>query len=125
MPFTIPEFFFRPWTFPAWLTIVPWWLMQIANMSLLYSTQMVFRQLGPCLASWLYYSVICVFCVTWMTQYVIKFAGGLFWAHFLGLSLLVIFGILGSWLYFKEPVSLTNWIGVAFIAIGAALILVR
>ncbi len=100
-----------------------WWILQIIGCAVVTSVQMVNRQYGLGLTSWLVYSLTActVTYLSFARSYEIAPSFTLAWMF--GQTALNTFGLIGGLLIFKNALTVQQWIGVVMSIVGGYLMI--
>ena len=100
-----------------------WWILQIIGCLGVVTAQIFNRKLGVNLNSWMIYSGLAMTVTYWSFAKSYAIAPSFFSAWFVGQVFLGVLGLIGSFLVFKDTVTLTQWIGVIVSLIGGYLLI--
>lgn len=100
-----------------------WWILQLTGSISVFIALTYGRIEGLNWNSYLVYMSITAVSISWMFLKSFEIAPSFFQAWFVGTIALSLCGFAGSTLYFKEVVSLTNYIG-AIIALTGSFLLI-
>lgn len=101
-----------------------WWILQLTGSIFVFVALSYGRIKGFNLNSYLVYMFITAISVSWMFLKSFELSPSFFQAWFVGTVALSLCGIGGSALYFKEAVSLTNYIGALLALTGSFLLII-
>lgn len=100
-----------------------WYLLQAVGCALLTVALIYMRKNGLCLNSWAFYSIVNICFTSWIFPLVYKNAPSFFQAYFWGTAVLIVFGLIGSFWYFGEQLSVIKYFGAGLITLGAFLLI--
>jgi len=100
-----------------------WWILQITGSVGVYFALIPGRKFGLCVKSYIIYMIIAATTASWMFLKSYQLAPSFFQAWFIGTAALGLIGFLGSFFYFKEVISIANYVGAATGLLGLYLLI--
>jgi len=100
-----------------------WWILQITGSLGVYFALVPGRKFGLCVKSYAIYIIIAATTASWMFLKSYQLAPSFFQAWFVGTAALALLGFAGSVFYFKEAISITNYLGAVACITGSALLI--
>lgn len=99
-----------------------WLLTTILSMLILAVVQIPMRAKGLCPSTYLTYAAGIIFGTAWLIPYSVKAAPSFTAYWFVGIGTLSVCGWLIGAILFKEPISLSNYLGIAAVLAGSFLL---
>jgi hypothetical protein len=99
-----------------------WWILQITGSLGVYFALIPGKKFGLCVKSYIIYMIIAATTASWMFLKSYQLAPSFFQAWFVGTAALTLLGFFGSLFYFKETISIFNYIGAFVVISGSALL---
>jgi len=100
-----------------------WWILQLTGSAGVFVALAYGKIKGLCWESFLVYITISFSICSWMFLKSYEIAPSFFQAWFVGTAALALCGFAGSIFYFKDVVSLLNYIGAIAVLIGSGLLI--
>ena len=100
-----------------------WWVLQIGGSLGVYFALIPGRIHGLCHKSYIIYMIMAATTASWMFLKSYELAPSFFQAWFVGTAALALFGFFGSLFYFKEVVSVLNYIAAIMVLVGSGLLI--
>lgn len=93
------------------------------SMLMIWAVQILFRQTGLNITNYILYCLICCGFTGWAIPICYLKAPSFIQPYFFSIGVLTILGFIGSFMIFKEMISLYNYVGIVLTIIGSVLII--